>query len=67
MLDHLSLELQMLVNHTVLALYASREHSILRALSTASSQVLKVSYLAIHFECFSPLGRFLVVLCREVN
>lgn len=29
MLDHLDLELQMLVNHTVLALDESSEHSIL--------------------------------------
>lgn len=67
MLDHLDLELQMLVNHTVLALDESSEHSILWALSTASSQVIKVSYLDIHFDSFSPLGRFLIILGREVN
>lgn len=67
MLGHLYLELQMLVNHTVLALDESSEHSILWALSTAPSQVKKVSYLDIHLDCFSPLGRFLIILGREVN
>lgn len=49
MLDHFDLELQMLVNHTVLALDESSEYFIPRVLSPASIQVLKVSYLDIHF------------------